>query len=133
MLIADKKEVLHMARPQKCRCICSKPQNTCFVPQRGAVRQKVTIGYDEYETIRLLDHVQLTQEQCAKKMRVSRTTVTRMYDSARRKIADALVCGKQIEIAGGDVIVCAAPRPECADEPHCCHRGSLAQLEEEAI
>lgn len=113
-----------MARPQKCRCICSKPQTTRFVPENGGAGPAVTLGYDEYEVIRLLDHVRLTQEQCALKMRVSRTTVTRMYDAARRKIAEALVCGKGIEIAGGDVIVCAGPRPQCSQEPHCCHRSS---------
>lgn len=118
-----------MARPQKCRCICSKPRTTRFVPEGGKTRQTVTIGYDEYETIRLLDKVLLTQEQCARKMNVSRTTVTRMYDAARRKIADALVCGKPIEIAGGDVIVCAGPRPECAEEPNCCHRQNSTQEE----
>ncbi len=34
-------------------------------------------------------------------MNVSRTTVTAIYDSARKKIADALVHGKRLLIAGG--------------------------------
>ena len=110
-----------MARPSKCRCICSKPKNTCFMPVIGT-NGTITIGFDEYETVRLLDYVGLTQEQCSKKMAVSRTTVTRMYDAARRKIAAALVEGRRIEITGGDVIVCTALKPECVNEPHCCHR-----------
>ena len=69
-----------------------------------------------------VDYAKLTQEECAKKMQVSRPTVTRMYETVREKIADALVNGKQILIAGGDVLVCAALKPECAGETHCCHR-----------
>ncbi len=110
-----------MARPQKCRYICSKPKVTRFFPDLEEAGS-VTVGYDEYEVIRLLDYAKLTQEECAKKMQVSRPTVTRMYEAARQKIADALVNGKQILIAGGDVLVCAALKPECAGEAHCCHR-----------
>ena len=55
-------------------------------------------------------------------MNISRTTVTRMYESARSKIAKALVCGQALTIAGGDVAVCEKMRPECRDEPLCCHR-----------
>lgn len=54
------------------------------------------IGYDEFETVRLLDYEGYTQADCAKKMNVARTTVTRMYDNARRKIADALVNSKRL-------------------------------------
>lgn len=111
-----------MARPTKCRCICSKPRVTQFVPEEVPAAGTITIGYDEYEALRLIDHVGLTQEQCARKMNVSRTTVTRMYDTVRSKIAQALVQGMRLQIDGGDVIVCAAPRPECANEPDCCHR-----------
>ncbi len=111
-----------MARPQKCRCICSKPSVTEFLPVRGGVVETVRIGFDEYEAIRLLDYEHLTQEQCARKMDVSRPTVTRIYDEARQKMADALVNGKKIVIGGGDVIVCTAFKPECANVRHCCHR-----------
>ena len=57
---------------------------------------------DEFETIRLLDREGLTQEQCAEKMGIARTTVTAIYESARRKVADALVDGKQLLIRGGN-------------------------------
>lgn len=87
----------------------------------------MVIGYDEYEVIRLLDYAALTQEQCAEKMNVSRSTVTRMYDTARQKMADALVNGKKIRIEGGDVIVCAAMKPECANEKHCCYKSGNNQ------
>ena len=118
-----------MARPRKCRRICSKPTVTRFFPERVGKAECVTIGYDEYEVIRLLDYALLTQEQCAKKMRISRPTVTRMYENARKKVADALVNGKGIEISGGDVLVCAAMKPECANEMHCCHRKKNIEAE----
>lgn len=121
-----------MARPQKCRCICSKPEITGFSPEGCQPDGTVTIGFDEYETIRLLDYIQLTQEECARKMNISRPTVTRIYNEARRKMADAIVNGKHIRIAGGDVIVCPGMKPECVDEVNCCHRkrtASAGQME----
>lgn len=127
--MADKavKEESGMARPQKCRCICEKPKVTGFVPQGCYGTAHVNLTYDEYEAIRLLDYAELTQEQCAVKMDVSRPTVTRIYNEARKKVADALVNGKQITIGGGDVTVCEKLRPECAHEKHCCRRREKEQ------
>jgi predicted Fe-Mo cluster-binding NifX family protein len=56
---------------------------------------------DEFEALRLLDDEGLTQEACAVRMNIARTTVTAIYDSARKKVADALVHGKQLLITGG--------------------------------
>ena len=68
---------------------------------------------DEFETIRLMDHEGLSQEQCAAQMEVARTTVTGIYDSARRKLADALVNGKRILIAGGSYRLCDGANAMC--------------------
>ena len=111
-----------MARPQKQRCICSVPCVTGFSPQGCEPSGSINLTYDEYEVLRLLDHLQMTQEQCAKRMQISRPTVTRIYDEARRKMADMLVDGKSLTIGGGDVFVCPAMRPECAEAEHCCHK-----------
>ena len=46
-----------MARPLKQRCICSLPQVTGFTPQGCAADGTVELTYDEYEVIRLLDHM----------------------------------------------------------------------------
>ena len=48
-----------------------------------------------------LDDEGLTQEACAARMNIARTTVTSIYNSARKKVADALVRGKRLLIAGG--------------------------------
>ena len=60
------------------------------------------MSLDEFETIRLIDYQEKTQEQCAAEMNVARTTVTAIYESARKKLAAALVEGKRIVISGGN-------------------------------
>ena len=60
------------------------------------------MSLDEFETIRLIDYQGKTQEQCAAEMNVARTTVTAIYDSARKKLAAALVEGRRIVISGGN-------------------------------
>lgn len=112
----------HMSRPQKQRCICSLPRVTEFVPRGCEASGSINLTYDEYEVIRLLDYMQMTQEQCAQRMGISRPTVTRIYEEARRKMADMLVSGRALMLGGGDVYVCPAMRPECAGEEHCCHK-----------
>lgn len=111
-----------MARPQKSRCICSVPEVKGFSPVGCGQSGSTNLTYDEYEVIRLLDYMQMTQEECAARMDVSRPTVTRIYNEARRKLADMLVNGRSLTIGGGDVIVCKEIKPECRDEVHCCHK-----------
>lgn len=64
------------------------------------------LGLDEFEAIRLIDLEGLQQEQAAQQMGVARTTVQAMYNTARRKLALALVEGKTLRIEGGDVAIC---------------------------
>ncbi len=56
---------------------------------------------EEVEAIRLNDLEGLDQEEGAHKMNISRSTFSRLLDSARRKIADALLNGKAMRIEGG--------------------------------
>jgi predicted DNA-binding protein (UPF0251 family) len=65
--------------------------------------ETVVLKFDEYEAIRLLDYDGLMQEQAAIQMNVSRPTLTRIYENARKTIAKALVEGKMIVIEGGNV------------------------------
>jgi predicted DNA-binding protein (UPF0251 family) len=64
--------------------------------------EPVVLFFEEYEALRLLDYMGLTQLQAAKEMAVSRPTLTRIYEKARRTIAEAMVEGKAIFIDGGD-------------------------------
>jgi len=59
--------------------------------------------FEEYESLRLADYDNLTQEEAAERMQVSRPTFARIYDKARKVIAKAFVEGKSIVIEGGNV------------------------------
>ncbi len=94
-----------MSRPKQFRKIVSPPLMTGFKPF-GIPRSQlegVVLHYDEYEAVRLLDYEGLMQEQAAERMNVSRPTLTRIYESARKTIAKAFVEGKMIVIEGGNV------------------------------
>ena len=95
-----------MARPRRCRRVCSEPDYSSFMPDGIPCSETVTLAVDEYEVIRLIDLEKLTHEQCAKRMDISRTTVTEIYESAREKIADSIVNGKRLIIEGGDYRLC---------------------------
>lgn len=96
-----------MPRPQKCRRICELPEHKSFGPRSNSQSGEViTLAIDEYETIRLIDLEKLTQEECAEQMCIARTTVQAIYNAARTKIADAIVNGKNLDIAGGKYVIC---------------------------
>ena len=63
---------------------------------------EVTISVVELEALRLADHESLYQNEAAEKMQISRQTFGRILESARSKIANALVEGKAIKIDGGN-------------------------------
>ncbi len=63
----------------------------------------VVINNEESETIRLSDFELLNQVEAARIMKVSRPTYTRIYNSARRKVAEALIMGKTILFQGGNI------------------------------
>lgn len=109
-----------MARSAKPRRICDIPKTLEFSPQKAVPCETVILTVDEYETVRLIDHLRLTQEECAAQMNVSRTTVQSIYDSARKKIADVIVAGKKLVIQGGSYELC----------PHsskCCGKSCVVQ------
>ena len=104
-----------MPRPIKCRRICALPETDEFGPLKpGKQREPLVLSVDEYEVIRLIDWMELNQEECAAQMEVARTTVQAIYTTARKKIADALVNGRPLKIAGGNYKVCAQQK--------CCRR-----------
>ena len=95
-----------MARPSRCRRVCTEPAYDGFMPIGIPCGEIMILTVDEYEVIRLIDLEKLTHEQCGQQMDISRTTVTEIYESARAKIADSIVYGKPLRIAGGHYRLC---------------------------
>ena len=86
-----------------CRRIFFEPGVTHFKPAgiRLAELAETVLTMDEFEAIRLKDYEDMEQTKAARKMGISQPTFQRIYESARKKIADALVNGKAIRIEGG--------------------------------
>ena len=101
-----------MGRPVKLRRICELPRVAEFAPA-GECAGVVEMTVDEYEVIRLLDLLGLSQEECAQQMGVARTTVQAISDSARRKVAEALVGAKRLRIGGGAYRLCPSAQGCC--------------------
>ena len=103
-----------MPRPVKCRKVCHFPNVLEFFPADDTEKKTpIILTVDEYETIRLLDKKGYSQEQCAASMQVARTTVQRIYEIARKKIADALIDGYPLKIEGGDFKICDGQSSNC--------------------
>lgn len=101
-----------MPRPRKCRKVCSMPVADTF-KANAETEETVVLTVDEYECIRLVDHQGFSQEQCAEYMQVSRATAQLICDTARKKLAKALVNGFHIRIEGGDYRLCDGKEEFC--------------------
>lgn len=74
----------------------------CYAPQchvQGR-EEMVLLLPEELELLKLVDLQGLEQEEAAAALGVSRRTVWRDLHEARRKVADALIHGKAIEVSG---------------------------------
>ncbi|MEG1594529.1 MAG: DUF134 domain-containing protein, partial [Oscillibacter sp.] len=121
-----------MARPCKRRRICAMPGCERFGPKddSGALRQTIAMTLDEFESVRLIDLEGMTQEQCAARMNVARTTAQAIYNSARVKLAECLVNEKELRIEGGDYVLCDGDAEQWGCGRGCgkpCHRSPATQ------
>lgn len=91
----------------------------------GAFCSAICMTVDEYETLRLIDLLGLTQEECAKRMGIARTTVQMIYNEARRKTADALVNSRPLHIEGGHYRLC--------DNADCCPAGECRRHQKDRL
>lgn len=92
-----------MARPTKFRKVERFPNEDYFIP-KGRPQSETTdiiLKVEELEAMRLKDIEGLNQEECAKRMNISRQTFQNVIDSARKSVAIALTEGKSIKIHGG--------------------------------
>lgn len=125
-----------MVRPRKFRRVCELPENDTFGPVGNIdpFKGEVTMSVEAFEVIRMMDLVGLTQDQAAEMMGVARSTVQRIYDEARKSLAESLVNGKVLKIQGGCYKLCAdysdeekmpcEPQSCCQkkDGPRCCQK-----------
>jgi len=87
-------------RRRKQRFIEKDHSHICFKPcgVRGKELEVVKLYEDEAEALRLADYEGLYQEECANKMQISRTTFVRLIENARKKVSDAVLHSKKLEI-----------------------------------
>lgn len=107
-----------MSRPFKPRRVCQQPPCSHFKPAGRCAESSVRMSLDEFESIRLIDYLELTQEECADSMNVSRATAQAIYAGARKKLAECLVSGRELIIQGGKYELCTGAPNECTC-PHC--------------
>ncbi len=102
-----------MPRPIKTRCICTQPQANYFKPRGIPMSEldEVVLTLDEFEAVRWADWEGLYHAEAAQKLNVSRQTLGNILESARRKIADALIHAKALKIEGGVVQVTNTLQP----------------------
>jgi uncharacterized protein len=93
-----------MPRPRKHRCIEFLPRHTYFKPAGVPLRSlnEVVLPAENVEALRLKDVEGLEQEECARRMGISRRTLARILDEARCKVTTALLEGMAIRIESGD-------------------------------
>lgn len=88
-----------MVRRSISKKIGKMPEYKRFYSEKNDL--KIVLSLEEYETIRLIDYLGYNQEQCAKQMAVSRSTIVSLYNMARKKIARFILEGHSLEISGG--------------------------------
>lgn len=89
-----------MPRPHKKRKIRGNPNSSYFKPAgiRMIDLEESKLTLAEFEVIRLVDYEKKSQKEAGEKMEISQSTLSRLLESARQKIADAIVNGKAIKI-----------------------------------
>ena len=70
--------------------------------RRRYMKDPITMTYDELEALRLIDYQGLTQEEAGEKMKISRGTVWRCLDSARKKIVTMLIENRELVVNEGN-------------------------------
>lgn len=110
-----------MPRPHTRRQVCFLPQFRQFSPEDNDQNKDsiVSITVDELEVIRLIDYENKDQNEAAEAMGVSRGTVQRLYQEARHKIAEFLICGKTLKINEGLIKLCDHPEHQHRKRCNC--------------
>jgi len=111
-------------RPPKHRVLDEEPGPRGFSPlfnvAAGPVpEEKIEMTGDEYEAYRLTEYLGLSQDEAATRMNISRGTLWRVLESAKKKLAKMMVEGRHLRIEGGHYVVGSEDEsscPECEKE-----------------
>jgi uncharacterized protein len=93
-----------MPRPCNRRRIRGRPGSFYFKPAgiRMINLEESILSLAEFEAIRLVDLAGVSQIEAGRKMQTSQSTLSRVLESGRKKIADAIVSGKAIKIESNE-------------------------------
>ncbi|MCX6674531.1 MAG: DUF134 domain-containing protein [Methanothrix sp.] len=87
------------------RWISEVPLVRCFMPEGCPRIEAISMTLEELETVRLVDLLDLDQEEAAFYMGISRKAFWNDLMDARKKIAAALVYGMGLRIEGGSFVL----------------------------
>ncbi len=93
-----------MPRKKHLRKVVAPPKFKSYVPvgSRSEKKEKIQLFYEEFEAVKLADYDGMHHHEACSLMGVSRATFARIYESARNKIAKALVEVREIEAVFGN-------------------------------
>jgi predicted DNA-binding protein (UPF0251 family) len=75
------------------------PKAKTFRPHPDSEHEPVILEPEELEVIRLVDLEGLSQEEAGQRMGISRGTIWRLLQSARKKTTSALTEGRTIQVS----------------------------------
>lgn len=91
-----------IGRPIKSRIVLKNPDTKQFSPRGHRGRPGYNeLKVEEFEAVRLIDHIGLKQAEAAQSMGISQQTFSRVLRNARKSIGEALVLGRIIKVSGG--------------------------------
>ena len=132
-----------MPRRKRLRKVVAPPGFRGYKPfgHRHGQRDHVELLYEEYEALKLADYDLLNHKEASDLMGISRPTFARIYESARRKIAKALVETREIKSVFGNAwmdhswFICNScharftiPAPNATRDCPMCKSGDLAPV-----
>ncbi len=109
-----------MGRRARCRWVGFAPAIQRFKPHGIPMSEleEIVLTVDELEALRLADLEGLYHDQCAEEMNISRQTFGRIIESARRKVAKALIENKALTVEGGEYKLVKNKIFRCAECQH---------------
>ena len=91
----------------KTRKITSFPPYAIYKPPRIPMKDlnQIVMTFEEFEAIRLFDYLKKDQNEAAELMTISQPTFSRTLNSARKKLAIAIVEGQALVLEGGTITI----------------------------